>query len=123
MNTYTALNKYAAVSDAHVTILSNLLSNLTVPYLYNSFEKEMSDPEAWFRPNRLILDVENPTATQQLVHSKLQQFRAFLTAADVCEMLSVAGNVNVAPAPNMSEFMTMLCTLFETQDRSNGFMD
>ncbi|KAF9199584.1 hypothetical protein BGZ59_003873, partial [Podila verticillata] len=85
--------------------------------------KEMSDPEAWLRPNQLILDVENPTVKERLVHSKLQQFRAFLAAAGVGEMRSVVGKVIVAKEPNKSEFVNMLCTLFETQDRSNGFMD
>jgi len=123
MKTYTALNKYANKSMTHSETLSDLLGNVTVPYLYNSFEKEMSDPEAWYRPNRLILDVENPTATHSLVHSKLQQFRAFLAAAGVREMRSVAGQVNVAKKPDSSEFVNMLRNLFETQDRSNGFMD
>ncbi|KAF9371104.1 hypothetical protein CPC16_003251, partial [Podila verticillata] len=123
INTYTALNKYANKSMTNSKTLSTLLDNLTAPYLYNSFEKEMSDPEAWLRPNQLILDVENPTVKERLVHSKLQQFRAFLAAAGVGEMRSVVGKVIVAKEPNKSEFVNMLCTLFETQDRSNGFMD
>ncbi|KAF9334207.1 hypothetical protein BG006_002581 [Podila minutissima] len=123
INTYTALNKYASESDVNSTTLSSLLTTMTVPYIFNSFEKEISDPEAWQWPDQLILDVENPTATHRLVHSKLTQFRSFLAAAGVHEMLSVAGDVKVTPAPPPSEFVTMLCNLFESQDRTSGFMD
>lgn len=123
INTYTALNKYASKSDVNSTTLSSLLTIMTVPYIFNSFEKEICDPEAWQWPDQLILDVENPTATHRLVHSKLTQFRSFLAAAGVHEMLSVAGDVRVAPAPPPSEFVTMLCNLFESQDRTSGFMD
>ncbi|KAG0100175.1 hypothetical protein BGZ93_003641 [Podila epicladia] len=123
INTYTALNKYASESDVNSTTLTSLLTNMTVPYIFNSFEKEICDPDAWYWPDQLILDVENPTETHYLVHSKLTQFRSFLAAAGVREMQLVAGDVRVAPAPPPSEFVAMLCNLFESQDRTSGFMD
>ncbi|KAG0025520.1 hypothetical protein BGZ82_009973 [Podila clonocystis] len=123
LDTYEALNEFADKAEANSAILSSLLTNMTAPYIFNSFEKEIGDPEAWYWPHRLILDIENPTATHHLVHSKLTPFRSFLAAAGVREMLSVVGNVSVAPAPPPSEFVTMLCNMFESQDRKSGFMD
>ncbi|KAG0012990.1 hypothetical protein BGZ81_001283 [Podila clonocystis] len=124
LHTYEALSEFAYKSEANSEILSSLLTNMTAPYIFNSFEKEIGDPEAWYWPDRLILDVENLTATHHLVHSKLTPFRSFLAAAGVREMLSVKGNVSVAPAPLPGEFVAMLCNMFESQDRkSEYFMD
>lgn len=123
ISTYTALDKFANKSKANSTELSSLLTKMTVPYLYNSFEKQTSDPQAWYMPGRLILDLENPTATHHLVSPKLAQFRGFLTAAGVREMVSVDYTVTVAAEPNQSEFSKMLRNVFESQDRANGFMD
>ncbi|KAG0328427.1 hypothetical protein BG000_000486 [Podila horticola] len=123
LDTYEALNKYADKSAANSAILSSLLTKMTVPFIFNSFEKKMCDSDAWYWPDGLILDVENPTAKHQLVHSKLTRFRSFLAATGVREMLLVEGNVSVAPAPPPSEFVTMLCNMFESQDRTSGFMD
>lgn len=50
------------------------------------------------------------------------QYRSFLVAAGVRELLLVEGNVTVAPAPKPGEFETLLCNLFESQDRTNGLM-
>ncbi|KAG0013916.1 hypothetical protein BGZ82_001965 [Podila clonocystis] len=124
LNTYEALNNFTAKSEENAATLSDLLATtMTVPYIYNGFGKGMHDPEAWCWPTRLILDVDNPTGTHHLVHSKLQKYRTFLVAAGVRELLSVEGHVTIAPAPKSGEFETLLCNLFESQDRVNGFMD
>ncbi|KAG0325086.1 hypothetical protein BG000_001932 [Podila horticola] len=124
LNTYEVLNNYAAESEEKAASLNRLLTaTMTVPYIYNGFGKEMHDLETWYWPRRLILDVDNPTETHHLVHSKLQKYRSFLVAAGVCELHSVEGYVTVAPPPKSGEFETLLCNLFESQDRSNGFMD
>ncbi|KAF9322787.1 hypothetical protein BG006_002061 [Podila minutissima] len=122
--TYSWLSDFAAKSGDSATTLSDLLTaTMTVPYIFSGFGKEMHDPEAWCWPTRLILDVDDPTATKYLVHAKLQKYHSFLVAAGVRQLLSVEGHVIVAPPPNCGELETLLCNLFESQDLSCGFMD
>lgn len=122
-STYEALNKFAMKSPTQLNELTDLLKTVTVPYLFNSFDKYMTDRSAWFFPIQLILDVENSTASHELVHPRLAQHRAFLTAAGVREMTKVDFKVSVAPAPNQGDFMNLLSNFFESQDYLNGFMD
>ncbi|GJJ74593.1 sacsin [Entomortierella parvispora] len=122
-STYQALNKFAEKSPSQMSELTDLLKTVPAPYLYNSFDKDMTDRSAWFFPMQLILDVENSTATHQLVHPKLTPYRSFLIAAGVRKMARVDFKIAVAPVPSQGDFMNLLSNYFESQDYVNGFMD
>ncbi|KAG0339354.1 hypothetical protein BG004_006859 [Podila humilis] len=121
LNTYKALDILAV---EHATTINKVLNaTMTTPYILNSFERELCDPEAWTWPAQLLLDVDYSTTQHQLVHSKMAQFRKFLTAAGVSEFHKVEGSVTVESGPKPGSFEKLIRNLFETQDRQSGFMD
>jgi len=111
----------AAVSDSTVERL--LKTRVQVPFLLNGDDADSSDPESWFRPDQLMLDIDNDIGQFHTVSNKLRRYRRLLVAVGVMEMKEVIGMVDVPNGRRAGEIESMFRNSFEAQDQHKGLLD